>query len=92
MATLAGLEQALAGFAAGFEQMGLPGCPIGSLAAEVAEHNEGARLQAAAAFDSWERLLGQALERMREQGELRADAAPALLATALLASIEGGWS
>src|SRR5882757_3584460 len=51
---VAGLEQALAGFVAGFEQMGLPGCPIGSLAAEVAEHNEGARLQAAAAFDSWE--------------------------------------
>src|SRR5215472_11563295 len=47
--SLAGLEQALAGFAAGYEQMGLPGCPIGSLAAEVAEHNEGARMQAAAA-------------------------------------------
>jgi TetR/AcrR family transcriptional regulator, transcriptional repressor for nem operon len=90
VASLAGLEQALAGFVAGFEQMGLPGCPIGSLAAEVAGRNEGARLQAAAAFDSWERLFAQALERMRERGELRADASPAVLATALLASIEGG--
>jgi AcrR family transcriptional regulator len=36
MSSLAELEQALAGFAAGFEQMGLPGCPIGTLAAEVA--------------------------------------------------------
>ena len=90
VASLAGLEQALAGFVAGFEQMGLPGCPIGSLAAEVAEHNEGARLQAAAAFDAWERLFADALERMRERGELRADASPAVLATALLASIEGG--
>jgi len=90
VASLAGLTEALAGFVAGFEQMGLPGCPIGSLAAEVAEHNEDARLRAAAGFDAWERLFADALERMRQQGELRADASPAVLATALLASIEGG--
>jgi TetR/AcrR family transcriptional regulator, transcriptional repressor for nem operon len=87
---LAELEQALAGFADGYEQMGLPGCPIGSLAAEVAERNEDARLQTAAAFDAWERLFAGALGRMRERGELRADASPAALATALLAVIEGG--
>ena len=90
VASLAELEQALAGFADGYEQMGLPGCPIGSLAAEVAERNDGARLQAVAAFDAWERLFADALERMRGRGELRADASPAALATALLASIEGG--
>ena len=90
VASLAELEQALAGFVAGFEQMGLPGCPIGSLAAEVAERNEGARLQTAAAFDAWERLFADAIGRMRERGELRTDAAPGVLATALLASIEGG--
>ena len=90
VASLAGLEQALNGFAAGFEQMGMPGCPIGSLAADVAESNEGARQQAATAFDAWERLFADALERMRQQGELRADASPAVLATALLASLEGG--
>ena len=90
VASLTELEQALAGFVAGYEQMGLPGCPIGSLAAEVAERNEDARLQTAAAFDAWERLFAGALERMRDRGELRADASPAVLATALLASIEGG--
>jgi AcrR family transcriptional regulator len=90
VSSLAGLEQALAGFIAGFEQTGLPGCPIGTLATEVAGRNEEARLQAAAGFDAWERLLADALERMRERGELRADAAPAVLATGLLASIEGG--
>ena len=90
VASLAELEQALAGFADGYEQMGLPGCPIGSLAAEVAERNDGARRQTAAAFDAWERLFAGALERMRGRGELRADASPAALATALLASIEGG--
>ena len=88
--SLAELEQALAGFMAGFEQMGLPGCPIGSLAAEVAERNEGARLQVARAFEAWERLFVDALERMRDREELRAEASPAVLATSLLASIEGG--
>ena len=75
---------------AGFEEVGLPGCPIGSLATEVADRNEGARLKAVAGFDAWERLFADALARMREGGELRADASPAVLATALLASIEGG--
>ena len=90
VSSLAGLEEALAGFIAGFEQAGLPGCPIGTLAAEVAGRNEEARLQAAAGFDAWERLLADALERMRQRGELRADASPAVLATGLLATIEGG--
>jgi len=90
VASLAELEQALAGFADRYEQMGLPGCPIGSLAAEVAERNEDARLRTAAAFDAWERLFADALARMRDRGELRADASPGALATALLASIEGG--
>ena len=90
VSSLAELEQTLTAFAAGYEQMGLPGCPIGSLAAEVAERNEDARRRTAAAFDAWERLFADALERMRDKGELRADASPAVLATALLASIEGG--
>ena len=90
VSSMAGLEQALAGFIAGFEQAGLPGCPIGTLATEVAGRNEAARLQAAAGFDAWEHLLADALERMRQRGELRADAQPAVLATGLLASIEGG--
>ena len=88
--SLTELEQALAGFIAEFEQMGLPGCPIGTLATQVAGRNEAARLQAAAGFDAWEQLLADALERMRQRGELRADARPAVLATGLLASIEGG--
>jgi TetR/AcrR family transcriptional regulator, transcriptional repressor for nem operon len=90
VSSLAELERALAGFVAGFEETGMPGCPIGTLSAEVAGRNEEARLQAAAGFDAWERLLAGALERMRQRGELRADAAPAVLATGLLAAIEGG--
>ena len=90
VSSLAGLEQALAGLVAGFEEAGMPGCPIGTLGTEVAGRNEEARLQAVAGFDAWERLLAGALERMRQGGELRADARPAVLATGLLASIEGG--
>ena len=90
VASLAALERALTGLVAGFEESGMPGCPIGTLATEVAGRNEEARLQAAAGFDTWEQLLADALERMRQRGELRADARPAVLATGLLASIEGG--
>jgi AcrR family transcriptional regulator len=90
VSSLAGLEQALGGFVAGFEESGMPGCPIGTLSAEVAGRNEDARLQAAAGFDAWERLLAGALERMRQRGELRADAEPTVLATGLVAAIEGG--
>jgi AcrR family transcriptional regulator len=90
VSSLAELEQALAGLVAGFEEAGMPGCPIGTLGTEVAGRNEEARLQAVAGFDAWERLLAGALERMRQDGELRVDARPAVLATGLLASIEGG--
>jgi TetR/AcrR family transcriptional regulator, transcriptional repressor for nem operon len=90
VSSLRGLEQALAGFMTGFEQEGMPGCPIGTLSTEVAGRNEEARVQAAAGFGAWEKLLAGALDRMRQRGELRADADPAVLATGLLASIEGG--
>jgi AcrR family transcriptional regulator len=90
VASMAELARALSGFVQQFEQMGLPGCPIGTLATEVVDTNEGARLRAAAAFDAWEKLFADALARIRERGELRPDASPEQLATALLASIEGG--
>ena len=90
VSTLRDLEQALAGFMTGFDMQGMPGCPIGTLSTEVAGHNEEARAQAAAGFDAWEELLAGALDRMRQRGELRADAEPAVLATGLLAAIEGG--
>jgi len=90
VASMAELTEALAGFVQQFEQMGLPGCPIGTLATEVVGHNEAARLHAAGAFDAWEQLFADALARIRERGELAPDASPGQLATALLASLEGG--
>ena len=90
VASMAELAESLAGFVQRFELMGLPGCPIGTLATQVVESNEGARLQAASAFDAWEKLFADALVRIRDRGELRSDASPEQLATALLASLEGG--
>jgi AcrR family transcriptional regulator len=66
------------------------GCPIGSLASELAESDDVARALLADGYDRWEAPLRDGLERMRSAGELRRSADPARLATAMLASIQGG--
>ena len=66
------------------------GCPIGSLAGELAETDELTRAELAAGFDRWEAPLRQGLEQMRAEGKLRRTADPARLATATLAAIQGG--
>lgn len=66
------------------------GCPIGSLASELADHDEAARRELVASFDRWEGYLCRGLARMRERGELVAQADPATLAMAVMASIQGG--
>ena len=47
------------------------GCPIGSLAGQLAEHDEGARLELADGLDRWEAAIRDGLERMAARGELR---------------------
>jgi AcrR family transcriptional regulator len=66
------------------------GCPIGSLAGELAETDEAARQALAAGFDRWEEPLREGLEKMRSHGKLRRSADPVRLATATLAAIQGG--
>jgi AcrR family transcriptional regulator len=66
------------------------GCPIGSLAGELAETDEVTRAELAAGFDRWEGPLRRGLEQMRSEGKLRRNADPARLATATLAAIQGG--
>jgi AcrR family transcriptional regulator len=66
------------------------GCPIGSLAGELAETDERARRELAAGYDRWEQPLNEGLEKMRASGKLRRNADPARLATATLAAIQGG--
>ncbi len=66
------------------------GCPIGSLAGQLAEQDAGAREAIAAGLDRWETHLRDGLARMKARGKLRGDADPAELASATMASIQGG--
>jgi TetR/AcrR family transcriptional repressor of nem operon len=65
------------------------GCPIGSLAAELADDPR-PRAVLAASFARWESFLVAGFEAMRVRGELRAGAEPADLATAVLSAVQGG--
>ena len=66
------------------------GCPLGTVAMELAEADEDGRTIAAAEFDRWNASIAHGLERMRDRGELSPQASPADLATALLAALQGG--
>jgi TetR/AcrR family transcriptional repressor of nem operon len=66
------------------------GCPIGSLAGQLAEHDDGARLELADGFDRWEAAIREGLERMAARGELRPDADVGALAQRTLTAVQGG--
>ncbi len=70
---------------------GANGCAIGSLANELADTNEEARLILAETFSRWEALIAEGLQRMQDAGTLRSDADPRALATGLLAALQGGY-
>src|ERR1700757_1130099 len=50
------------------------GCPIASLAGQLAEQDAGARAAIAAGLDRWESHLHDGLEAMKARGKLRSDA------------------
>jgi TetR/AcrR family transcriptional repressor of nem operon len=66
------------------------GCPIGSLASELADKNDRARLDLAECFDAWQGLLVDGLKKMRARGEIKRSADPYELATAVFAAMQGG--
>lgn len=66
------------------------GCPIGSLVGQLAERDALAREAIAEGLNRWEAHLRAGLERMRAAGKLRRGADPAALATATMASLQGG--
>jgi TetR/AcrR family transcriptional repressor of nem operon len=72
------------------ERHGRGGCPIGSLASELADLDEPARVALAGGFDRWQTTIRDGLTAMRDRGELRDDADPDRLAVATLASLQGG--
>jgi TetR/AcrR family transcriptional regulator, transcriptional repressor for nem operon len=72
------------------ERAGCRGCPIGTLVPQLAETDEQARLALAGSFTRWEAELRDGLRAMKHNGKLERRADPDALATATMASIQGG--
>jgi TetR/AcrR family transcriptional regulator, transcriptional repressor for nem operon len=73
------------------EQQGARGgCPIGTLAAALADTDERFRTALNDAFESWRAAIGGALARLRQNHLLAADADLEALTTTTLAAIQGG--
>jgi TetR/AcrR family transcriptional repressor of nem operon len=66
------------------------GCPVGTLAAALADTDDRSREWLANAFRSWEEYIGGALRRLRNNGLLRPDADLDVLTTRTLAAVQGG--
>jgi AcrR family transcriptional regulator len=71
-------------------EAGGKGCPLGSLASELANESEPARARLAGSFAMWRHRIEQGLTKMRERGELADSVDPQELALALLSAVEGG--
>jgi len=72
------------------EVKGAGGCPLGSLASELADQSDDARDLIAHCFEIWESYLVDGLVVMRERGELDPRALPEDIATAVMAAVQGG--
>ncbi|WP_372888297.1 TetR/AcrR family transcriptional regulator [Sphingomonas sp.] len=66
------------------------GCPLGSLANEMANNSEDARARLASSFARWADAIEQGLATMQARGDLAASADPHTLATGLLSAVQGG--
>lgn len=66
------------------------GCPVGSIAAELADSSERLRADLEEAFRIKQRYLLKGLRAMKERGELRDEADPEALSAFALAAIQGG--
>jgi TetR/AcrR family transcriptional repressor of nem operon len=66
------------------------GCPLSSLAGELAEVDAAAREGLRTAYARWAAGLAGGLHRMRDRGDLPAAADPDRLGVALLAALQGG--
>ncbi|WP_433559234.1 TetR/AcrR family transcriptional regulator [Pseudonocardia xinjiangensis] len=73
------------------ERHGAHGCEIGSLASELTDQSEPARILINATFQNWESYLAAGIRRMQDRGELDAQADPAELATGIVAAYQGGY-
>lgn len=89
--SLAGIERYLDALVAlQVERDAHGGCPIGSLAGELVERDEGARQILAGGLERWEDGLRKGLEAIAARGELTPGTDPALLANQTLTLLQGG--
>jgi AcrR family transcriptional regulator len=65
-------------------------CPIGSLVYELDQDDDAARAALKAGFARWAGLFREGLQRIADNGALRAGTDPSELATGLLAAYQGG--
>jgi TetR/AcrR family transcriptional regulator, transcriptional repressor for nem operon len=72
------------------DSQGKGGCPLGSLAGQLAETDPQARARIAAGFERWSAAIGDGLRDMHASGHLPADTDPDDLAVTLLAALQGG--
>jgi AcrR family transcriptional regulator len=73
------------------EQQGARGgCPVGTLAAALADTDEQFRTALNDAFNRWREAIGGALARLRDNGLLARDADLDALTTTTLAAVQGG--
>ena len=66
-------------------------CPLGSIANEIADHDEDTRRIIANHFDEWLQIIVDTIDRLKARGVLRGDADPRALAGGLLAALQGGY-
>lgn len=72
-------------------QEGKYGCPLGSLANEVADQDSIARKKLHDLFSTWEELFEDLLRRFQKADLIPQDADITQLATGLLAAVQGGY-
>jgi AcrR family transcriptional regulator len=70
---------------------GAYGCPLGSLASEVTDHDDVARRALSQLFTEWQGLLASVLRRLQDGGSLPREASIDELATGLMGALQGGY-
>ena len=80
-------DMVVAGHRAG---AGVGGCPLGSLAYELAAQSEETRNLLDQSFGAWSEVIEAGLSRMKKLGQLTPRADTRALAVAVLAAIQGG--
>ena len=69
---------------------GVGGCPIGSLANELATQSEEARHRLGESLEAWSGIIGTGLARMKEHGRIIPSADTEAISVAVLAALQGG--